>query len=46
MILCINLLYSKSIGNRENFLLKIDLFGCIFMYFYYMYIGIWMDKIM
>lgn len=39
-------LYSKSTGNRENFLLKIDLPGCIFMYLYYMYTGIWMDKTM
>lgn len=40
-------LYSKSTaGNRENFLIKIDLPGCIFMYFYYMYTGIWMDKTM
>lgn len=39
-------LYSKSTGNRENFLLKIDLPGCIFMYLYYMHTGIWMDKTM
>lgn len=39
-------LYSRSTGNRENLLLKIDLPGCIFMYLYYMYTGIWMDKTM
>lgn len=39
-------LYSKRTGYRENFLLKIDLPGCIFMYLFYMYTGIWMDKTM
>lgn len=36
-------LYSKSTGNRENFLLKINLPGCIFMYLLLLYVHRYLD---